>query len=95
MITLSGWKLPPDLRVHVYDAKEGIEKPLSPEPIQRVMDHSDQFGWGYYGKAGSVMQLNANPAVKMCLTETMGATPCEIETKKITENAFGFSLVDR
>ena len=41
------------------------------------------------------MQLNANPAVKMCLTETMGATPCEIETKKITENALGFSLVDR
>ena len=33
----------PDLRTHVFVAKEGVEKPLSPQPSQRVMNHSDKF----------------------------------------------------
>lgn len=44
---------PPDLRVYVFVAKEGVEKPLSPEPSRRVADHNDRFEWGYHGKTGS------------------------------------------
>ena len=36
-----------------FRAKEGVEKPLSPEPSQRVVTHSDKFEWGYHGKSGS------------------------------------------
>ena len=42
---------PPDLRVYVFVAKEGVEKPLSPELSQRVVNHSDQFEWGF-GRVG-------------------------------------------
>ena len=39
------------IRILIYGrmslfAKEGVEKPLNPEPSQRVMNHSDKFEWG-------------------------------------------------
>ena len=58
----------PDLRTHVFVAKEGVEKPLSPQLSQRAMNHSDKFEWGYHGKSGStqlalalLLEVTQNP----------------------------------